>query len=221
MRKFHLLALAFCLTLSFTNALSLPGQATTPQAAGVPNLLMRSDEADKLVFINGVKVGEVEPFTSQAGKKHLRFKMTVAGTTYPAVMFEGDWKPADQTNLAKGNVHLLGVWGTFGDKPSFTAMRVFTQPIKPDPKAPKGPQNVMIRDAQILVSTITEFTSSAKKVHLTYSFTVNGKTYQAIIYSQNRTPEFSKFLRSGKATLYGTWAEYNGKPSFVTERVSK
>lgn len=28
-------------------------------------------------------------------------------------------------------------------------------------------------------------------------------------------------LRSGRATLYGTWGAYEGKPSFVTEKVER
>ncbi|MFD2609838.1 hypothetical protein ACFSR9_10380 [Deinococcus taklimakanensis] len=106
------LAVAVLLTLPPALALSLPGKSTTPQAAGVPTLLMRSDEAEKLVYINNVKVSDVEAFTSRAGKKHLRFKATIEGKTYAAIMFEGDWKPADQAALQMGTVHLLGVWGT-------------------------------------------------------------------------------------------------------------
>lgn len=204
-----------------TLALSLPGQSTTPQAIGAKNLLLRTDERDKFVFVNNVKASAVEPFTSSKGRKHLRFQMTVAGSTYPAVMFEGDWKPADQVNLQKGNVHLAGVWGKFDDKPSFTAMRVFTSLIKPDANAPKVTPTLMIRNVQVHIPSVTQFTSTSKKVHLTFSFVTEGKNYQGVVYDGNWTSETAKMLKSGRANLYGTWAEYNGKPSFVTEKVEK
>lgn len=221
MKKSVLSLLVAVLMLSEGGAAALPGQSTTPAAAGVPNLTLRTDEWDRLVYINNVKVSGVEGFTSQAGRKHLRFQMNVAGTSYAGVMFDGDWKPADEVNLKKGAVHLLGVWGEFNNKPSFTAMRVFTSPIKSDPKAPKGPQQVMMRGAQILPNTVAQFTSASKNVHLTYAFVVNSKTYQGVVYAGDWTPETAKLLKGGKANLYGFWAEYNGKPSFVTEKVDK
>lgn len=54
-------------------ASSLPSQAMTPEAAGVSQLLLRSDERVKLVFINNVKISKLSAFTSQRGRKHLRF----------------------------------------------------------------------------------------------------------------------------------------------------
>ncbi|MFC3860254.1 hypothetical protein ACFOPQ_05685 [Deinococcus antarcticus] len=221
MPQLRLVALSVLGSFSLASAQTLPGQNTTPAAVGVPNLLLRTDERDKLVFINNVKVTRVEAFTSQAGRKHLRFQMNVGGTSYAGVMFDGDWKSSDQVNLQKGNAHLLGFWGKFNDKPSFSAMRVFTSPIKPNANAPKTEKTLMIRDAQILVPTVAQFTSSSKKVHLTYSFVVNSKTYQAVVYDGDWTPETARQLKTGRATLYGNWAEYNGKPSFVTEKVGK
>lgn len=221
MKRSVLPVLAALLILSQVQALSLPGQSTTPAAAGVPNLTLRTDEWDRLVYINSVKVSNVEGFTSQSGRKHLRFQMNVAGASYAGVMFDGDWKASDEVNLKKGVVHLLGVWGEFNNKPSFTAMRVFTTPIKPNPNAAKGPQQVMMRGAQILPNTVAQFTSAAKKVHLTFAFVVNSKTYQGVVYDGDWTPDTAKILKGGKATLYGFWAEYNGKPSFVADRVEK
>lgn len=219
MTRVQVFALLFGLLV--TSASALPGQATTPQAAGVTNLLLRSDEARKLVFINNVQILDFSPFTSQAGKKHLRFKMSVGGVSYNAVMFEGDWRPQDQAILKKGKAHLLGVWGAFDGKPSFTALRAVSQPITHNPKAAKAPATLVIRNAQILTATVSQFESASKKQHITFSFVTQGKTYQGIVYEGDRSEDTAKLLRSGKVNLYGKWSEYNNKPSFVIERVEK
>lgn len=208
------------LLASPASALTLPGQSTTPQAAGAQNLLLRTDERRRLVYINNVKVSNVEAFTSNSGKKHLRFRLTANGATYGGIIFAGDWTPADQTLLQRRTAHLLGVWGEFDGQPSFTAMRVFGSPIVPNAKAPRE-QTVQIRDVQVLTPTVAPYRSAAGKQHLTFSFVVNSKTYQAVAYDGDWTADTARLLRAGRATLYGSWAEYRGKPSFVVNRVAR
>lgn len=202
-------------------SVALPGKITTPEAAGVPRLLLRSDEAKKLVFINNVKVKNVTPFTSQSGRKHLRFNISIDNTTYAAIMFDGDWKTVDQKILKSGKAHVLGIWTTFKNKPSLTVRKVMKQPIKPNPNAPKKPKMLMLRSVKVLTDSVAEYKSKAQKKHVTFQFIVNQTTYQAIMYERDRTPQKVKILRSGRATLYGSWSRYKGKPSFVTERVEK
>lgn len=78
---------------------------------------------------------------------------------------------------------------------------------------------LIIRDAQINVGSIQKFTSKAGKVHIQYSFTVAGESYQAIVYSGQWNSTTLSRLRSGRASLIGTWTTYQGRPSFVTEQV--
>lgn len=78
-----------------------------------------------------------------------------------------------------------------------------------------------IAAARINVASLKKFTSAAQKVHVTYTFTVNSKTYQGVLYAGSWSTPTLDLLRSGRATLYGRWSTYADKPSFVTEKVER
>lgn len=218
MNAIRCVSLVICL---ITPASALPGQSTTPEAAGVPSLLMRADERSKLVYINNAQISNVEVFTSKSGNQHLRFNLKADNTTYSGIFFDGDWKKSDQALLSKGKASLLGIWGSFDGKPSFTAMYVAGSPIKPDPKVSNTPKLLFIRDAKVNPATVDQFKSSNNKLHITFTFQANGKSYQGIVFEGIKDESTAKLLRSGRVTLYGTWSEYKNKPSFVVERVEK
>lgn len=217
MRLPPLLLVAVLLSGTFAGA--LPGRPTTPQALGL-TLALSGDEARKLVLIEGAHASQVSTFHSNAGRTHLKFKIEVEGQTYEAIMYEGEWTPADQERLSAGTVHLVGVWGTFANRPSLTVRRVLTRAPQVTATAAKKPL-LKIVDAQINLASLQKFTSRAQKVHLTYTFNVNGKTYQGVLYAGSWSTPTLDLLRSGRATLYGTWSTYANKPSFVTEKVER
>ena len=200
---------------------ALPGQSVSPQALGL-NLALRSGEASKLVYINNARISEVSAFTSAAGRSHLKFTLSADGETHQAIIFAGEWKPEDQAILTKGIASLVGVWSTFANQPSLTVKKVSAAPYAPSATAAaKGNTVVRIDGAQVNVPSVQQFTSAAQKVHVTYTFSAGGKTYQGVVYAGTLTPALLDRLKAGKVTLYGSWSTFDGKPSFVTTRVEK
>ncbi|WP_019009575.1 hypothetical protein [Deinococcus aquatilis] len=214
---------AFLLTLALwgtTSASALPGQTTTPQALGI-TLSLRGDDARNLVVIEGARASGQTLFRSNAGRTHLKFKVAVEGQTYEAIMFDGDWKTADQSQLSAGPVRLVGVWDTFNNQPSLTVKRVLaTKTAAPVVTSVSKPL-LKIAGAQINLASLQKYTSTAQKVHLSYTFNANGKTYQGVLYAGSWSTPVLAVLRSGRATLYGRWSTFDGKPNFVTERVER
>lgn len=78
---------------------------------------------------------------------------------------------------------------------------------------------LIIRDVSISVNSIEKYISNAGKVHIRYTFFSQGRPYQAIVYAGKWNSTTLARLRSGRASLIGTWSSYKGAPSFVTERV--
>lgn len=217
----HFRALLIAGLLMFSAAAALPGVSTSPQALGL-NLALKSGEVSKLVYINGAQIRNVQPFVSAAGRTHLKFSFTAEGEVHQAIIFAGEWKPADQAQLARGTASLVGVWDSFANQPSLTVKKVSATAFSPQGQAaPARAQVVRIDRAQVNVPSIRKFTSSAQKVHVTYTFTVAGKVYQGVVYAGTWTSATLEALRSGRATLYGTWSTYAGKPSFITTRVDR
>lgn len=199
---------------------ALPGKATTPQALGI-TLTLRGDEARKLVLIKEASASQVSLFRSNGGRTHLKFRIEAEGQTYEAIMYQGEWNAADRERLAAGPVDLVGVWGTFANQPSLTVKRVLTQSPQAAPATAAKKPLLKIEAAQINVGSLQKFRSAAQKVHVTYTFTVNGKTYQGVLYAGSWSTPTLDLLRSGRATLYGWWSTYADKPSFVTEKVER
>lgn len=202
------------------SSMALPGQATTPQALGV-SVNVRANDVGRLVLIQRAVPSQVEVFQSRAGQQHLRFKASIDGQTYAAIMYSGDWTPADQARLGAGQVQLVGLWDTYANAPSLTVKKVLggaTRPVPPAGASGTAPL-LKIAGAQIHVANIQKYSSAAQKMHVTYTFAVNGKSYQGVMYAGTWSTPSLSLLRSGGATLYGRWGTYQGKPNFVTERV--
>ncbi|WP_158590254.1 hypothetical protein [Deinococcus sp. RM] len=211
----------FCTALLLLGAASaLPGQPTSPQALGV-TLALRTGEAAKLVLLNSVRVSGVHTFTSASGRTHLKFTLGTSEGPFDAIMFAGDWTAADRRALESGSASVAGVWGTFANRPSLTVKKVSATPMGTQPVPAAAAQVVRIDRAAVNPTSIGKFTSAAQKVHVTYTFTVNGKTYQGVVYAGTWTSATLDALRAGTVTLYGTWSSFEGKPSFVTRRVDR
>ena len=138
-----------------------------------------------------------------------------------AIMFAGDWTPTDRRALESGSASVAGVWGTFANRPSLTVKKVSDTPMGTQSAPAAAAQVVRIDRAAVNPASIGKFTSATQKVHVTYTFTVNGKTYQGVVYAGTWTSATLDALRAGMVTLYGTWSSFEGKPSFVTRRVDR
>lgn len=201
-------------------AAALPGQPTSPQALGL-TLSLRAGEAAKLVLINGVRVSGVQTYTSAAGRTHLKFSVGTPEGTFDAIMYAGDWTPADRRVLEAGTASVVGVWGTFANRPSLSVKKASASPLAPQAGGAATAKVVRIDQVTVNPASVRKFTSAAQKVHVTYTFSVNGKTYQGVVYAGTWSTGTLDLLRSGAVTLYGTWSSFDGKPSFVTSRVER
>ena len=207
------------------NASALPGNTTTPQALGL-NLALRPEEQSQLVVIENARVSKVEAFRSQAGRDHLRFQISTDGESYPAIKFNTSYTQATAQALEGGPVRLVGIWSSYRGEPSFTVMKVLAQaavrPVAGNQATGNVPAGTLLRidSAVITVASIEKYTSAAHKVHVLYNFKVGAKAYQGVLYDGDWTSKTLNVLRSGHATLYGTWSEYRSQPSFVTKRVA-
>ena len=199
-------------------SMALPGQATTAQALG-GGVNVRANDVGRLVLIERAVPSQVEVFQSRAGHQHLRFKASIDGQTYAAIMYSGDWTPADQARLGAGQVQLVGLWDTYANAPSLTVKKVLGGAPAPPAGAPGTAPLLKIAGAQVHVTNIQKYSSAAQKMHVTYTFAVSGKSYQGVMYAGTWSSTSLSLLRSGRATLYGRWGTYQGKPNFVTERV--
>ncbi|GGK85708.1 hypothetical protein GCM10010844_00280 [Deinococcus radiotolerans] len=179
---------------------------------------LRGNEAQNLRLLSEARPSQVTVFRSASGRSHLKFNVEVEGKTYAAIMYEGDWTAADQERLKAGSVNLVGLWDTYANQPSFTVKRLLSQaPALPSTSKPL----LKIASAQVNVASIKKFTSRNQKVHVTYTFTVNNKTYQGVVYAGDWSSVTLDALRSGKATLFGTWGTFENKPNFITQRVER
>lgn len=210
--RFPYLPLFTLLLLSFP-ASALPGTSVTPQSL---NLNVRSAQASRLVLLSDAHVSQVEAYRSQSGHEHLKFQITVAGVRYGAIEFDTPYSPAVAAGLQRGPVRLIGVWDSYQGEPSFTVLKVLGEPVS---SATAGTL-LRIDDAVISLSSIEKYTSAAHKVHVLYRFKVGTSSYQGVIYDGDWTSATLATLRSGHATLYGSWSKYRNQPSFVTRRVA-
>lgn len=212
------------LTLLSFNAFAFPGRSTTPQALGL-SLTLRPAEQAQLVLLEHARISGVEAFHSRSGKDHLRFRIAVEGASYAAIEFDTPYTQSLAAQLQTGPVRLVGVWSSYQGQPSFTVMKVLPQtpPVSTvRSQTGEAPAGALLRidAATISVSSIEKYTSAAHKVHVLYSFTVGAKNYRGILYDGTWTSKTLATLRSGHATLYGSWSTYRDQPSFVTTQVS-
>ncbi|MBA3891778.1 MAG: hypothetical protein H0X64_14750 [Gemmatimonadaceae bacterium] len=179
----------------------------------------------RLVWIENVIVTPPTIATSQAGRRHLRFRLAVDGGSYDSIMYAFDWSDVDRDRLATGRVHLLGFWDTFQGASSFVTKWVEevdgpygTTAHAPAPAHPGSPL-VMIADAR--TSGVEKFVSSSLRMHARFSFSVPGdaSTYAGIVYEGVWTSDLLDRLRSGRADLIGRWDTSEAEPYLVLERV--
>lgn len=198
---------------------TLPGQPTTP-AQLQATLPLRPSDMSRLVLLRNAAITNLEDFTSASGRRNLRLTITVAGTPYAAVAYQGEWTPALRAALASGQADVAGVWATFQDAPSFTVKFAVPAGRVAAPKTDTASAPLLrIRDARVTPGSVRKFVAQSQATHVTYTFTVGGKAYQGVVYAGVWNSSVLTRPRSGNATLYGRWGTFEGKPNFVTTRV--
>ena len=213
------------LTVALSLTTTLPG---TPLSAVQldATIKLSSDEARRLVLIRGAQISGLEQFQSKAGLTHLRFRVLAGGASYSAIAYQNDWTPATRRALESGHVDAVGVWNTFQGAPSFTlksAVLAKAQAAVPTNtvSSTNAPRDLLrIRGAVITPGSVQKFTAKSQAQHVSYTFVAEGKTYQGVLYAGTWNSAALDQLRSGRATLYGRWGTFEGRPNFVTTRVT-
>jgi len=177
----------------------------------------------RLVWIENARASRTDVFTSGAGRRHLRFSATIEGSTYAAIMYDGDWTNVDRERLDSGAVHLLGLWDTFQGEPSLVVKWVETldgsYALGALPSRPPNAPTVRIESAR--TSGVDKFVSSTLRMHARFTFTVDGQdtAYHGIVYEGVWTTALLDRLRIGSSHLIGYWDERNDAPFFVVTEV--
>jgi len=186
-------------------------------------------QAPDLVWLENVGVEDLEAFTSQADRTHLRFEIVRAGERYSAIMYAFDWGEVDRNRLASGRVHLVGLWDEYRGEPSFVAKWVEVDAEDADAtdfdsegsvaEAPSPRTLVRIADARPV--NVEKFVSRALRMHARFTFMVpdDPATYEGIVYEGDWDTELLDVLRSGYATMIGYWNTDGDEPFFVVQRV--
>ncbi|HEX2864340.1 MAG TPA: hypothetical protein VHN99_07205 [Deinococcales bacterium] len=107
---------------SFTTKAILKPQGAVPSSFAAN--AEKAPDGTPLKKIAGASITNVETFTSQAGKKHLRFRLTVSGKSYAAIIYEGNWDAAMLARLKTGRATLIGYWDKYGNDDSFIVRQV-------------------------------------------------------------------------------------------------
>lgn len=202
----------------------LPGVSTTPAQLGT-SINLRSSEVNRLVLIRGVQISGVEDFKSKSGLTHLRFRLTSGSTTYTAIAYQNDWTPEIRRALQSGRVDVAGLWDTFQGVPSFTLKHALVAG-RPAPASTPAPRDtstgalLRIRDAFVPPGNVQKITSRAQARHVTFTFLVGNKSYQGVMYAGTWNSAALDLLRGGRVTLYGRWGTFEGRPNFITTRVT-
>ncbi|WP_188904856.1 hypothetical protein [Deinococcus aerophilus] len=200
------------LALSLTA--TLPGAPTTPAQLGT-SISLRSNEEGRLVLIRGAQTSGVETYKSKSGLTHLRFRLTSGGASYAAIAYENQWTPALRRALEAGRVDAAGVWETFQGAPSFT-LKYVVAPLST--ATTTAARNLLrIRDAFVPEGSVQKITRAQ---NVTFTFLVGSEIYQGVMYAGSWNSAALDLLLSGRVTLYGHWETFEGRPSFVTTRVT-
>lgn len=213
------------LTVALSLTATLPGVPTTPAQLGTTLNLGRS-EAGRLVLIRGAQISGLEQFQSKAGLTHLRFRISAGGASYSAIAYQNDWTPAMRRALESGRVDVAGVWDTFQGAPSFTLKHAVltgaqaAAPANTTSSTGASRDLLRIRSAAITPGSVQKFTARSQARHVSYSFMVDGKSYQGVMYAGTWNSAALEQLRSGRATLYGRWGTFEGRPNFITTQVT-
>lgn len=208
-----------------------------PGAPPPPGLLVKvqqsgrilDGQAPDLVWLEGVGVEDLETFTSQADRTHLRFQIVPAGERYSAIMYAFDWGEADRDRLASGRVGLVGLWDEYRGEPSFVVKWVEADAEDADAPdtASEGtvdvtpPSRTLVRIDDARPANVDKFVSRALRMHARFTFTVTDDpaTYEGIVYEGDWDTELLDVLRSGQATMTGYWNSDGDEPFFVVQRV--
>lgn len=184
---------------------------------------LRDGQETELVYLNGVQVSDLQRFGSNKGRTHLTFTITIGDTTYPGIMYDGEWVEVDESRLNTGTVALIGLWDEYDGAPSFTTKWV-ENPEDAQVAETRAEGKVKDREDLVLlertkVSEVSKFVSSSLKMHVRFLLQAQGddRIFQGVAYEGDWNADTLAALRYGSANLVGYWDEFQGEPSFVLQ----
>jgi hypothetical protein len=218
----HKLRILFAFLTLWGIGYALPGVQVSPEMVLAVEDRLREGQDQRLVLVQNAAIDGVNAYRSQAGKTHYRFLLSSEGSSYSAIMFEGDWTEEEVAILRSGRADLIGFWETFQGAPSFTTKLVFASAGEAPSEQPDRTREYVRVEAES-IGGVEPFVSKAQKMHVRFTFSVSGYPgpFEGVVYEGDWDNDLLSTLRSGRATMIGYWDEYQDEPYFVLTRVER